>query len=443
MPVLSFSRSTAQNFTAIFNDIHFILQTGFIESSETVVVGGDTLVEWVIKAFGESNEVHLLGGVLNHSDEDRLTPLETLARSGNLVRGLSIHEVGSETPLLILDQSLINSAAFFLAHVFPNVESSEGLRRLILGQQDLRIDGTRFNDDFDQIFFGEVGPLNLAGNNEINLLAGNDFINVGDGNDVVKGGSGNDSIGGGNGNDDLSGGSGVDAIDGGPDDDFITGDAGNDILSGGLGDDVLFGGGGNDELSGDKQNDTLSGDGGNDSLFGGQGKDLLRGGSGSDTLKGGDGDDILEGDAGKDILKGDEDDDELFGGDGRDVLIGGAGADVLTGGAGRDRFVFAAIEDTVNDTGRETVFDLIADFSFDDGDKIDLRRIDADTTREGNDAFVMAPGNRFTDTAGELVVFDRGREGIILFGDVNGDGAIDFSIQLAGITGLAADDFLL
>ena len=56
--------------------------------------------------------------------------------------------------------------------------------------------------------------------------------------------------------------------------------------------------------------------------------------------------------------------DQVIGGDGNDVLAGGAGNDTLTGGSGADSFVLAHVG--------ETNVDTIADYSFLEGDVIDL-----------------------------------------------------------------------
>ena len=110
---------------------------------------------------------------------------------------------------------------------------------------------------------------------------------------------------------------------------------------------------------------------------------------------GGDGDDRLFGDAG---------DNWLHGMRGRDQLLGGLGTDRLCGGSGFDRFRFG---DALSAHG-----DMILPangIAFDNpgaarGDRIGLRRIDADATVAGNQAF------RFDDSeaAGTLRCLDDG-----------------------------------
>ena len=67
--------------------------------------------------------------------------------------------------------------------------------------------------------------------------------------------------------------------------------------------------------------------------------------------------DVISGLAGNDILTGE---------DGDDILIGGFGSDTMTGGAGADTFVIGA------DALGLPIDDLIADYSFGQGDTIDL-----------------------------------------------------------------------
>ncbi|WP_299481206.1 DUF5801 repeats-in-toxin domain-containing protein [uncultured Roseibium sp.] len=62
------------------------------------------------------------------------------------------------------------------------------------------------------------------------------------------------------------------------------------------------------------------------------------------------------------VIRGDDGDNILVGTDGDDVLIGGLGIDTLTGGGGADTFVLNSLAEA----------DIITDYSFADGDKIDL-----------------------------------------------------------------------
>ena len=92
-------------------------------------------------------------------------------------------------------------------------------------------------------------------------------------------------------------------------------------------------------------NDTVNGNGGNDTIFGGAGNDTLYGGAGDDTLVGGAGLNLLDG------------------GDGADRLFAGINNDTLWGKDGGDTFIWKA-----GDTGN----DVVKDFNFAEGDKLNL-----------------------------------------------------------------------
>ena len=176
------------------------------------------------------------------------------------------------------------------------------------------------------------------------------------------------------------------------------------------------GGSGSDKLYGGAGADTLYGNGGNDQLYGKLGKDKLYGGAGADKLGGG-------GDA-----------DYLNGGDGNDRLQGWTGKDTLVGGKGADDFVFRSVGEAGKGSGR----DVIEDFSRAQGDDIDLRGIDANTKASGDQAFSFIGDQAFSGKAGQL----QYKNGIVA-GDINGDKAADFHIEIANHVGLVAGDFIL
>jgi Ca2+-binding RTX toxin-like protein len=180
--------------------------------------------------------------------------------------------------------------------------------------------------------------------------------------------------------------------------------------------------------------DIIYGGGGADNLQALVGHDILYGETGDDNLSGGDGDDILSGGIGNDNLTGDAGFDILDGGDGVDWLEGGAGPDTLTGGGGADTFNYRP----EHLAGRDT----ITDFSFTQGDKIGLSLIDANSKTAKNDAFTFIGSSNFSHVSGQLH-YTQGKDGIVVEGDTNGDGAADFSVFVKGVTHLAASDFTL
>ncbi|MDQ8755239.1 Calx-beta domain-containing protein [Sphingosinicella sp. LHD-64] len=203
---------------------------------------------------------------------------------------------------------------------------------------------------------------------------------------------------------------------GGNGNDQIDGTAGADTLSGGNGSDVLYGFG---------DADTLSGGNGADVIDGGRGNDWISGGNDDDILLGGLGNDVLDGGNGNDWLFGGEGADTLSGGNGNDLIDGGAGDDLLTGGNGNDVF-------RVSEIGGD---DRIADFRRGQ-DKVDVSGLDA-IEGGGHDGFAWIGGAAFSGAAGQLRAYTSGGSSY-LAGDVDGDGAADFTIQ-TGVLLTSAD----
>ena len=251
---------------------------------------------------------------------------------------------------------------------------------------------------------------------------------------------------------------------------------------------VLTGTQNDDELAGSSFNDALVGGFGNDSIAGGAGNDVIAGGAGDDVLDGGTGfnavtfasatrsvgvalvpgtaagegrdtlanfqkvigsayDDRLVGNAGANILFGADGNDRLVGLGGDDRLVGDAGADQLTGGMGSDRLVGGAGPDLfvfnrLAESNLVTGSDHVTDFNEADGDKIDLRAIDAQAAAAGDQPFTFIGSNPFSHTAGELRYVASGATGS-LFGDVNGDAVADFAVRIDDHPTLTAGNILL
>ncbi|MES2942488.1 MAG: FG-GAP-like repeat-containing protein [Pseudomonadota bacterium] len=184
----------------------------------------------------------------------------------------------------------------------------------------------------------------------------------------------------------LYGGAGDNALLGLAGNDYLNGGAGKDKLVGGQGPDTMVGGDGNDayyvENAGDVVTETQANAavGGIDTVYSylaaytlgsnvergvinTTGAANLTGNALDNTLYGNASNNKLTGVAGNDYLIGDAGDDILSGGSGNDRLTGGLGADRLTGGLDADTFVI--------DSGGGR--DVISDFSFAQGDKINLR----------------------------------------------------------------------
>jgi serralysin len=324
---------------------------------------------------------------------------------------------------------------------------------------------------------GSNGNDFIVGNEAANILYGDqlatgpgraDTISGGIGNDTIFGGAGADTIGGDNGRDLLAGGAGADTISGGDGLDTIAGGAGADVLSGGsnVGDTVSYAnstasvrvgltfgsattGAGGDAAGdnifgftnitgssfGDLLADNVSGAvafGGNDNVF--------FGGNGGDTLRTNGGDDLAYGGNGTDALFGGDGNDRLSGDGGADGLTGGLGTDTLRGGDGADRFIFTAPQHSV---AVSALRDTIADFTRSQGDRIDLRGIDA-ITGGINDAFDFIGTAAFSGAAGELRVRMSGAGPyMVIEGTINSGITPDFSIRVDDVSSLIAADFLL
>ncbi len=295
---------------------------------------------------------------------------------------------------------------------------------------------TAYGQDGDDDIFGGDGDDLLSGgldNDVISGDAGKDTIQGDAGDDILVGGADNDRLTGDAGLDLLNGGTGNDSLDGGLDADTVVGDDGDDTVHGGAGADSLNGGIGNDSLNGGTENDIAVGGTGNDRIYGLDGDDILRGDDGNDTVSGGAGADSLQGNAGNDTLAG---------GDGNDSLSGGAGADSLNGGGGLDRYVFALASDSNSETG----FDVITDFSFRGGDRIDVSGIDTVLRGIGDDPFTflaLGPG-RDGPAIGDLwvqaAVFSTG---VFVYGELDGDAGRELVIYLPSVTALTEAAFIL
>ncbi|GLR49902.1 hypothetical protein KYK30_30120 [Shinella yambaruensis] len=177
----------------------------------------------------------------------------------------------------------------------------------------------------------------------------------------------------------------------------------------------------------------------NDTVNGTGNADILKMTNHSEIVRGNRGNDIIHGRGGDDILFGNTGNDTLNGGVGDDQLNGGLGADKLTGGRGADTFIFTKISDSKVNSAAS---DIITDFRRSQGDKIDLKTIDANTKSGGDQAFKFIGSDAFHKKAGELR-FEKSSGDTVVHGDVDGDGKADFSIELDQALTLKASDFIL
>ena len=162
---------------------------------------------------------------------------------------------------------------------------------------------------------------------------------------------------------------------------------------------------------------------------GGSGDDMIIGNNVANVLNGGNGGDGLLGGNGRDTIGG---------GGGNDMVIGGAGRDALNGGGGADDFIYLSATETGTTNATR---DQIAGFT--SGlDDVDLRDIDAKTGGTADDAFHWIGHRAFSGAQGELRWVVSGAN-VVVSGDIDGNGAADFSIAFNGIASLVKGDFLL
>lgn len=242
-----------------------------------------------------------------------------------------------------------------------------------------------------------------------------------------------------------------DRITGNSSTNWISGGAGDDVLSGSLRSDpftsrgdVLIGGDRNDRLINGYCSESFNGGGGADWVFyeGSYQGIVIEHGAIVNFLTGVGGVFSFERDTYYSIenFYGTKFADTLTGNLTTNVLYRDLSSDILTGGQANDYFLYRDVgESAVAVAGQDT----ITDFSHSEGDKIDLRPIDADgNAANGNAAFTFTPGSAFTGSGHEVIVQGSGVTYAVL-ADVNGDRAADMAITVHSPTALVAGDFML
>lgn len=212
-------------------------------------------------------------------------------------------------------------------------------------------------------------------------------------------------------------------------------------------------------LAGSPEPDLIDGRAGADFIFGGFASDTLLGAAGDDTLSGSADADVLIGGAGDDELNGGEDADLLLGGSGEDRLRGDsgsrAGVDVLVGGAGADVFAFGPIvpdRTAVADTGvSEGHRDVILDFQS-GRDQVELLGYSRylGPFQSGEEPLFLGTG-AFVESDVLQVRYDLlgdGRAVVQFLGPTpiglpEPEERLMGEIELVGVRGLAAEDFIL
>jgi fimbrial isopeptide formation D2 family protein/uncharacterized repeat protein (TIGR01451 family) len=227
--------------------------------------------------------------------------------------------------------------------------------------------------------------------------------------------------------------------------DRLSGLGGNDTLDGGDGADTLLGGEGADRLEGGADTDlasyedatagvvaSLAAPAGNSGSAAGDVYELI------ENLRGSAFADRLGGDGAANRLEGGAGDDTLSGGAGNDTLFGAAGADSLSGGAGADRFFYRTLGESAPGSA-----DRLADFSWAEGDLIDLSAIDANAGQSGNQAFVFVGAGSFLGGGQGSVRWQHAGGDTLVEVDAGNGGAAEMEIRLVGLQLPLAGDFIL
>ena len=211
----------------------------------------------------------------------------------------------------------------------------------------------------------------------------------------------------------------------------LTGGNGHDLLAGTTGADVLAGQAGNDWYWVNHGGDTVR-----ESLN--AGRDMVVSLLANYTL----GNNVEDGRIALHTgasLSGNALGNSLSGGAGDDVLRGLGGADSLRGGLGADTFVLMQAQDTGLNAR-----DTILDFNAEQGDRIDLSAVGANTGTVGNQAFdasILTTGTAFT-AAGQLRLEVAGANAV-LYGNTDGDAEAEFAVVLMGVGAMTVDSLVL
>jgi Ca2+-binding RTX toxin-like protein len=203
-------------------------------------------------------------------------------------------------------------------------------------------------------------------------------------------------------------------INAGAGDDTVFGGYGSDLIVAEVGDgnDVYFG----DEGNGDAAIDTLDMSAATAAVTVNLGSGPLLNGSASSSQ------------TGHDTLWGIE---NVTTGSGNDIIVAGSATNLMNGGLGDDIFRFNSVEAAKGDT-------IVG---FEPGDRIDLSGIDANYGTDGNQSFTLVSDAAFT-AAGQLAVtyeIRDGQEFTVVQGNVDGNNAADFKVEIAGHQNLGSN----
>ncbi|WP_353228845.1 calcium-binding protein [Novosphingobium sp.] len=178
---------------------------------------------------------------------------------------------------------------------------------------------------------------------------------------------------------------------------------------------------------------------GNDRITAGPGKTVIQAGPGNDVIYAGSGENTIYAGDGTDVIYGGTGGAAVFGGAGHAEVHPGTGKMIMVAGSGQDTFVFAP-----GKTGglTTTTCDVIQKFHANPGNVIDLSAFDSLLPAGGPTHLSFLGTAAFDMHAGQLR-YEAAGTGLMVFGDINGDGKADFALNLTKLTSLSAGDFIL
>lgn len=167
----------------------------------------------------------------------------------------------------------------------------------------------------------------------------------------------------------------------------------------------------------------------------------ITGTNGADTIKGILGaTNIITAGQGADQIRGGRLGDTIYGGDGDDKMGGGQGADILYGGAGADTFRYPNAQVSGLGVNADRIMDFVSGT-----DAISFAALDADPVAPGQQGLSYIGTAAFSATGTAQLRWQTAGADIRVDVDLDGNGAADMQIFLAGLGGgtLTSADFLL
>ena len=385
---------------------------GIVASSHLTLTNSGTISDMSTSLAASITNSGTIGVTECGDGDDKVTNTGELANI-NFKNGENSLTNGGYIPGNVLfgigDDTMTNTGT-----IEGNVTLSDGMNKVTNSGTLLASLSAGNGDDTFKITGSVIGEINPGGGND-QVTGGNnvEFVRDGGGDDVYKLGGGNDVViyttfG----NDSFDGGTGSDTFDSSSFNDFsLAYNLGTKAFSTGFG---TYAASSLSTVS-ETPVGTIKGF---ETVLGTKSSDVFIGGGAAETFDGA---------------------------SGVDRIIGGGGADRLTGGTGDDIFAYFDVKDSGKTVAtRDTITDFTGANAV-GGDSIDFSAIDTNTKLAGDQGFSWIGNDKeFNHVAGVAELRSVTINGdTILQGDVNGDGKVDFSIDVVGTQNFIATDFVL